>query len=192
LLFGGPLPILPAQILWNNIIGESILNFSFAFEPAEVGVMKRRPSMNSAYNILSGNIKKLIFTISAVTGVMILTLFGILLKIGVPIDEIRTMLFVALSLDSALFLFALKSFDRPIWHINIFSNKVLFVSVIVSLSAFALSIIITPIRNMLQLTTLSFYEILVLVGVAVFNLIAIETVKYFIFWKNRINDTITQ
>ncbi|MBI1999019.1 MAG: HAD-IC family P-type ATPase, partial [Parcubacteria group bacterium] len=30
---GGPLPLLPAQILWINIIEESFMNFAFAFEP---------------------------------------------------------------------------------------------------------------------------------------------------------------
>lgn len=191
LLVGGPLPILPAQILWHNIIEEGMLNFAFAFEPAERGVMKRRPSFHSAHNLLSRNIRKLILTIASITGVMVLLLFGILLRLGMSIEEVRTMMFVALSLDATFFIFSLKSFDKPIWKIELLSNKVLFVSVIASLSSLSITLLVGPIRDLLQLTKLSFSAVLILAFVALFNLATIETVKYFVFWKNKKSDTIT-
>jgi len=185
LILGFPLPILPAQILWHNIIEEGILNFAFAFEPAEKGIMKRKPSANSAYNLLSDEIKKLIFTIASITAVFVLIIFIILIKSGVPIEEVRTMMFVTLSLDATFFIFSLKSFTKPIWKINLLSNKVLFFSFLLTITMLVSSIVVVPLRNILQLTTLSAIEVSLLVGVAIFNLLLIETAKYFIFWKQK-------
>jgi len=36
LAMGFPLPILPAQILWSNIIEEGLMNFAFVFEPRRI------------------------------------------------------------------------------------------------------------------------------------------------------------
>lgn len=43
ILAGVELPILPVQILWINMVGAVTLALALAFEPAEAGVMERRP-----------------------------------------------------------------------------------------------------------------------------------------------------
>ncbi|HSH07653.1 MAG TPA: cation-transporting P-type ATPase [Burkholderiales bacterium] len=43
ILFGFTLPISPVQILWVNMITAVTLSLALAFEPNEVGVMRRRP-----------------------------------------------------------------------------------------------------------------------------------------------------
>ncbi len=41
--FGLPLPLLPAQLLWLNLVTNGIQDVALAFEPGEEGVLKRRP-----------------------------------------------------------------------------------------------------------------------------------------------------
>jgi len=43
LLMGFPLPILPVQILWANIIAGGLMSFAFAFEGKDKNLMKRNP-----------------------------------------------------------------------------------------------------------------------------------------------------
>jgi len=43
LLLEWPLPLLPAQILWLNLVTEGLQDVAIAFEPGEAGVMKRPP-----------------------------------------------------------------------------------------------------------------------------------------------------
>ena len=42
-LFGTPLPLLPVQLLWLNLVTNGIQDVALAFEPGEKGVLRRRP-----------------------------------------------------------------------------------------------------------------------------------------------------
>ena len=43
ILFELALPLAPAQVLWINMVTSSTLGLALAFEPAESGIMRRRP-----------------------------------------------------------------------------------------------------------------------------------------------------
>ena len=43
LFLGWPLPFLPAQLLWLNLVTNGLQDVALAFEPGEPGVLKRRP-----------------------------------------------------------------------------------------------------------------------------------------------------
>lgn len=43
IIFGLTLPLTPAQVLWANMVTSSTLGLALAFEPAERGIMRRRP-----------------------------------------------------------------------------------------------------------------------------------------------------
>ncbi len=182
-LFAVPLPILPAQILWVNIVEGGLLNFAFAFEPAEDSVMKRNPRSSSASNLVTGNIKKLIFAIGSITGLFTLALYMFLRNMGLPIEELRTVMFVTLSFDSIFFILSMKSFSKPIWKINIFTNRFLLISIITSVITLFAALAFEPLRNLLSLTTLHPIDVVALVFVAAFNMLTIETAKYYIFWR---------
>ncbi|MEX0652270.1 MAG: HAD-IC family P-type ATPase [Candidatus Paceibacterota bacterium] len=181
LAFGAPLPLLPGQILWANIVEEGFMSFSFAFEKAERGVMSRSPRENISRRILTKPIKKLIAIISIVTGVFLTALYFILLELGLPIEEVRTFMFVALSLDSIFFAFSFKSLHIPIWKVPFFNNRYLFGALVASISLLIVAITFPPLQRILSLVTLSFNEVLVLFGIGIFNLVLIETAKYFVF-----------
>ncbi len=178
---GAPLPLLPGQILWANIVEEGFMSFSFAFEGAEKGVMKRDPRDSLSKRILTTQIKKLIAIISIVTGVFLIALYFILLALDLPIEEIRTIMFVALSLDSIFFAFSFKSLHRPLWRIPVFDNRYLFGALFVSVVLLIGAVTLPPLRTLLSLTTLTPLEWIVLGGIGLFNLFVIEIVKYFIF-----------
>ena len=184
LAFGAPLPLLPAQILWANIIEEGFMSFSFAFEKKSPGIMRRNPKESSSRNILTPALQRLIILVSTITGIFLVCLFFILQHMGLPIEEIRTVMFVALSLDALLFTFSIKSFDRPLWKINIFTNRYLLVAFGTSILLLIAAVTLEPLRTLLSLTPLSFFDGLLLLGVGLFNLLTIEAAKFFLFgWK---------
>jgi Ca2+-transporting ATPase len=185
LLFGAPIPLLPVQILWANIIEEGPMSFAFAFEKKDKNLMKRDPRSSTSRNILTPRIKKFILTIGIVTGVALTILYFILLKMGMHIDTVRTIMFVAISIDSMFFTFSLKSFDTPLWKINIFSNKFLIVAFFFSLLLLVTAISLAPLRTLLSLTTLTTAQFIFLGAMGIFNLITIELAKYFLFFKKK-------
>lgn len=183
LILGAPLPILPAQILWINIIEDGLLNFSFAFEPAEKDIMKRNPNLKTSKNIISKDIRKMILMTGIITALFTLVLFLVLRYFDVPNEELRTIMFLTLSFDSILFSFSIKNLKKPLWKINIFSNKFLNGALVLSAIALLGALKFEPLRNLLQLTILNNFDLWIILLVALFNLFTIEIVKYFIFWR---------
>lgn len=186
LFFAAPIPLLSSQILWANIIGGGLMSFAFAFEQKDKNIMKRNPRSSRSKNILTPIIKKFIFTIGIITGVTLAILYFLLLKIGVPVETARTIIFIAVSIDSIFFTFSLKSFDTPLWKINIFSNKFLIVAFAVSVALLVSAISLSSLRTLLSLTTLTSTQMLFLGGVGIFNLITIEVAKYFLLFRRKV------
>jgi Ca2+-transporting ATPase len=56
-LAGSPLPLLPLQILWLNLVTDTFPALALAFEPAEAGIMERPPRDPDA-GILSGHLMR--------------------------------------------------------------------------------------------------------------------------------------
>jgi len=183
LIMGAPLPLLPAQILWANIIEEGLMSFPFAFEKKDPHSMQRDPRSHRAKNIMTTEVKKLIFTVGLITGFFLIALYFVLLRYGLPIEEIRTLMFVALSIDSIFFAFSLKSFDTPLWKINIFSNKFLIVGLVSSILLLFGALTLSPLQTLLSLTPLTPLAVALLFGIGIFNLFTIEVSKYFLFDK---------
>ena len=181
---GLPLPILPVQILWVNILEEGFLTFGFAFEPGEKGIMKQRPQSLHLRTVLTKEIKQLIMLAGVITGVFSTALFLWLVARGVPVEEIRTIMFVVLSLDSLMFAFSLKQLRRPLWTTHLFNNHYLLFAIALSTLGIVATFAFAPLRSLLSLTVPNAFDIWVLVGVALVNLLTIEGAKKIVFRAN--------
>lgn len=179
LMSGLPIPLLPAQILWTNLVGEGLLNFAYAFEPEEGDVMRRAPRQKSA-PFFTREMFFLIFVIGIFTDIVLASLFFYLFFAGWDLNRIRSILFVGLVLDTIFFLFALRSFSRPFWRVPFGSNPYLLVALALNLALLASAFLIAPLRGLLHLTPLSLNEVLLLFGLGLFNLAAIELGKWII------------
>ncbi|MBI3074760.1 MAG: HAD-IC family P-type ATPase [Parcubacteria group bacterium] len=177
---GGPLPLLPAQILWINIVEESFMNFAFAFEPEEPGIMRRDPRRVSE-GILTKPMKSLIVIIAVVTGAILVALYAWLQGRGIPEGELRTLMFVAVAVDSIFFSFSFKSFQTPLWRINIFSNTYLLAALLLSVLALFAALLWAPLMTLLSLEPLGKELFLLLIGLGILNIATIEVTKYFVF-----------
>ena len=128
LLLGLPLPITAAQILWVNLVEDTLPGVALAFEPSEKEVMSEPPRPKKA-SILDRELKVLIFIIGLFTDLVLLTLFFWLLRGFLHLHFIQTVIFVALGIDSLFYVFACRSFRKTIFQKNILANKPLIASV---------------------------------------------------------------
>ena len=177
LFFGMPLPILPAQILWANIVQEGFMNFAFAFEPKEDDVLKRDPRKNSSRRILNKQMLYIILGVGIITSLFLLILFLFLHSYGLPLEELRTIMFVGLSLDAIFFSFSFKSLRKSLWQINPFSNNYLIFAFVLSLLLLVSSLYFQPISSLLRVSRLTLFDLGMLALIGLFNLTAIETAK---------------
>jgi magnesium-transporting ATPase (P-type) len=142
--------------------------------------MERDPKDPAMKEILTKNLKKLIAIIVFVTGGFLVALYFTLLRMGFALEEIQTIMFIALSVDSIFFTFSIKNLHKPIWQVNPFSNKYLVFAFLASLTALFLALTFPPIRNLLSLMPISGVLYLVL-GFGLVNLFIIELGKRVVF-----------
>ena len=176
LLLGMPLPILPAQILWINLLEDGFPSIALAYEPGEKEVMSEKPK-KSTEQIFNYEMKTMFVLIGIIINVF---LFGVLYffwKISHNIDYIRTLIFVILSLDSLIYVFSLKSLRNSIFH-NPFSNKLLVFSTLFGFGMLLLGIYLPFLQKFLHLQALSFNDWVLPVELVLLKVGLIELIKY--------------
>jgi magnesium-transporting ATPase (P-type) len=90
ILFELTLPLTPAQILWINMATSITLGLALAFEPAEDGIMRRRPRPPGE-SLLSGFFVWRVLLVSTLMMTGALGLFLWELSLGTSIETARTM-----------------------------------------------------------------------------------------------------
>ncbi|MDD5043090.1 MAG: HAD-IC family P-type ATPase [Patescibacteria group bacterium] len=178
LLLGLPLPLLPAQILWVNLVADGFPTFALAFESSEKEVMREKPYPKKA-PIMDAEMKALIFIIGIFTDLVLFGLFFYFLGKEYTLDHIRTFLFAALSIDSLFYIQACRSFRRPFWGNNLFSNNILNLSILFSLMTLVLSVYWKPLQLLLRTMPLDGLDWTFLLGLGIMELFAIELTKSF-------------
>jgi len=179
-----PLPILPAQILWVNLVEDSLPAVSLAFESKEKDVMNRKPEDPRA-SLLTKEMKALIFAIGLVTDLILFGLFLWLLGKALPIAEIRTIIFAALTIDSIFYVFSCKNLHKNIWQIKIFSNVFLLGSWIFAVVMLIVGIYVPIFQKLLKTIPLNLFDWILVLGIGVMNLFFIELTKFFFTRKNK-------
>jgi P-type Ca2+ transporter type 2C len=183
LFLGLPTPLLPAQILWVNLVEDGLPGIALAFEPKDDNLMTE-PPRDKKEPILDNEIKTIIFIIGFVTDFLLLAIFLILLKINLSLSMIRTIIFAALAVDSLLYVFSCKTLRKNIWHENIFSNKFLILAVLVGLFLLLAGIYIPFFNILLKTKPLPLIAWLLIVGKGLTNVIGIEFIKW-LYLKNK-------
>jgi P-type Ca2+ transporter type 2C len=185
LLLGVPIPITAAQILWINLVTDGFPYLALTLEPGEKDVMSQAPRKKGE-PIMNRDMKLLVFIIGVVTD---LGLFGLYLVLfhnsGVDFAHIQTIMFTALAMDSLLFVFAVRSFRTSIFRQNPFRNRWLVASVVIGASVQIMAIYFEPLQNLFGTVGLGLTDWLLILGLSVVKLIAIELTKDMLNYKYR-------
>ena len=177
------LPVLAGQILWVNLIEDSLPALALAFESKEKGIMKRKPE-NPKNPLLNQEMKVLIFVIGIFTDFLLFFLFVWLLGQNLPQKEIRTIIFAGLAIDSLFYVFSCKNLKKNIWQINPFSNLILTFSWLWGVIMLLVAIYLPFFQNLLKTVPLNLYDWGLLIVLGFLNLFLIEATKWY-FIKNK-------
>jgi P-type Ca2+ transporter type 2C len=189
ILFNTPLALLPAQILWINIVNDGLPHFSLAFENDDSGAMNEKP-ISKKEPILNKEMKIIIFGVGIVRDVMIFGFFYLLLKQSMDVRELQTIMFAALGVKSLVSIFSLRSLTVPVWKMNIFSNRYLIMAVAASSLFLLLGIYWRPLQIVLSTVPLNQEAWVFIFLLAFFNMTLIEIVK--LFFKVKRSENIIQ
>lgn len=179
---GTPLAILPAQILWVNIVNDGLPDFSLAFEKGDDGILAEKP-VEKKEPIINREMKIIIFAAGLVRDFFILGIFYYLLRHSLDIAYIRTIVFAAVGVDSLMYIFSLRSFKKPIWRLNPFSNPYLVGAVSFSLFLLLAAIYWPPLQMILSTVPLDLNSWLLVVSTGFLAIIIIEMIKHYFIGK---------
>lgn len=183
LMIGLPLPLLPAQILWTNILSEGFMNFSFAFEPKESDLMRRDPRVVGAKQLVSRHLVGFVVTVGLLSGLLLLCLYWYLIAVlSMSEASAQALMFVALNLSMVFSVFSFKDLRAPIWKTRFFTNPYLFASITFSLFGLLIAFFVEPITKILRLAVFDPTDHLVLIiGMILANIMLVEMAKSYFF-----------
>lgn len=178
-VMGLPLPVLAVQILWVNLIDDSLPSLALTLDPYESGLMKRPPRPQKE-KILNRPMAILILIISIVTGFTILFTFLIVLKTTGDLERARTMAFVLLGFDSLLYVFSVRSLRHSIFKNKLFNNRALILAVLIGFGL-QLSVVYIPfLQGPLGTKAISINDLALVIVIAFGVLFVIEFFKLII------------
>lgn len=121
-----PLPLLPIQILWVNLVTDGLPALALSAEPIEKDVMKKPPRRKEE-GIINRNIMISMILIGMIMAAVSLFLFTVGMKDS--LEKGRTFAFSALAFLEMYHVFNCKSEHRSVFAAGIFSNMYLILSV---------------------------------------------------------------
>lgn len=183
LLFGWPLPVLAVQILWVNLVNESLPAVALAMDPAERDVMDLKPQ-DASSPIVDNFIRFLIGVVGCVSAVILFLMF-IFFKFSFNNTAYaQSVVFVGLGVSALFSSFSVRSLRQPIWDIPFFENRYLLGATAVGILLLASAVYLPPLRFILRSQPIGFLDWVIILGAGVFNIILIETAKWFFVKKS--------
>lgn len=149
ILLGGPLILLPVQILWMNLVTDGVTALALGLEPSEPGSMKDPPRHPST-KILSGRALAAIAALGGLIGFGTYYLFRHGLSTGMDETQARTLAFTAIIIFEKINVFNFRSMRSPLLRLGIFSNPYLCLALLLNIGLQIVAVYAPPMQSLLQ------------------------------------------
>jgi Ca2+-transporting ATPase len=171
-----PLPVLPAQILWVNIIQETFPTIALAFDKSEKENMNEPPRKRNS-QLIDREMRVMITALSFVANGLLLGLFFFIFKTTNNLAMSRTMMFAGLAIASLFYIYSIRSLRYQLWQKNPFDNWHLNAAVLFGCLLFLGAIYLPSLQKLLQTVPLDSNAWLLLGIFGVVNVVIIELIK---------------
>lgn len=155
LLIGGPLIFLATQILWMNLITDSVTAVALGLEKEEAGQMQQAPRKPDE-PILGRAGLALIAAFGIYTASASLWVFYTFMPLGV--DIARTAAFTAMLIFEKVSVFAFRSLRRPVSAVGWLSNPLLIVAFTISVGLQVAAVYWPPLQHLLRTVPLAWQQ----------------------------------
>ena len=176
LVLGLKSPLLAIQLLWINLVTDSLPAIALGLEPAEKDIMKRPPVDNKKGIFADGLWNKIVVE-GIMIGVLTLVAFGIGNKCY-GLDVARTMAFVSLGLLELIHSFNIKS-EQSIFKTGLFENKYLIWSFVLGVIVQTIVVWIPVLADMFKVVPLTQHQWFITIGISLLPILIVELQKKF-------------
>ncbi|HGH3086038.1 TPA: cation-translocating P-type ATPase, partial [Legionella pneumophila] len=176
LLIGWPLPLLPIQLLWINLVTDGLPAIGLATDMSEPGILNRPPRATQKSMMDRAFFKRVTF-VGCLKALVILSVFAYEYLIDKDLIQAQDAAFSVLVTAELLWAFGARSDTKNIWQVGLFSNLRLFFIVSISFSLQVLIHHIPVLRELFGIQPVSFTQCLVWILLGMVPLLVIEAQK---------------
>ncbi|MFO9701334.1 cation-translocating P-type ATPase [Legionella pneumophila serogroup 1] len=176
LLIGWPLPLLPIQLLWINLVTDGLPAIGLATDMSEPGILNRPPRATQKSMMDMAFFKRVTF-VGCLTALVTLGVFAYEYLIDKDLIQAQDAAFSVLVTAELLRAFGARSDTKNIWQVGLFSNLRLFFIVSISFSLQVLIHHIPALRELFGIQPVSFTQCLVWILLGMVPLLVIEAQK---------------
>ena len=173
--------LLPVQILWINLVTDSLPALALAVDPAEKAIMKKKPMKNTKGIFTKGMAWRIVYQ-----GIMIglLTLAAFVLglateNVSVP-EKIaigETMAFTVLALSELVHVFNIRNNKESIFKTNPFNNGKLILAIVVSATLMITVLVVPALRDIFGIAVLPLHKLEETIALVFAPLLIVEIFK---------------
>ena len=174
----------PVQLLWINLVTDTLPAIALGVEPVEDGIMKRKPRGKKS-NFFSGGVASSIIYQGLVETALVLSAYGLGLAIGPHVDNMAmqhgdalTMAFLTLGLIQLFHAFNSKYVHQSIFSSHTFANKWFNWAILISALIMA-AVEIPFLTRLFDVTELNCEQWAVVLGAGIIMILIVEIVKFF-------------
>lgn len=185
LIAGMPLPVVAVQILWINLVTDTLMVIPLGLEPAERKIMQQPPRQPDA-PILGGYMISRVIALALTMAVSVLLIFWVALN-KYDVEHARTFAFTTLVVLQWIGAFIMRSdFESLFTHIRI-PNVKLYICLAAAILLQVLAFVVPAMREALHLTIVPFGELAVACFVASAVLIVVSEIHKLIGRRRRVS-----
>jgi Ca2+-transporting ATPase len=172
---GMPLPLIPLQILWINLLADGVLALALSVEPPEREVMQRSPR-KSTESIFSRGVGVNIIGVGLLLGLVLLAIAYRYWSTGQA--SWQTMVFTTLALSRVWLAETMRSERDSVFRLGLWSNRPLLGAVALTIGLQLLVIYSPLLQPIFQTTALSARDLAISLGLSTVVFWAIELQKW--------------
>ena len=173
-----PLPLLPAQILWMNLVTDGLPGVALATERRAKDVLDRSPHSREA-PILTRRVLFLTVITAALMCLGTLGLFSWALRSG-DLSYARTVAFTSMVVFQLCNVFSMRSIRTSIFRLGFLSNGYVFLAVVASMLMQVAVLYLPPLQRIFRTVPLGLVDWAAIVVVSSSVFFAVEIYKWFL------------
>ncbi|MDD5109607.1 MAG: cation-transporting P-type ATPase [Patescibacteria group bacterium] len=181
LLFNLPLPLLPAQILWINLIDDCLPAIALTAERGEETEVMLEPPRRRSESVIDFRLGLLILIICGTISALLFNVFLWLVRASTNIDYLRTIIFTELAVDSLLYVFSTRSLRHTLFTRAFTGNPYLLGAVGIGFSLQILAVYEPHLQRVFRTVPLGAWDWLLIAGLAGTIIAVIEASKYLVY-----------
>ncbi len=174
---GMPLPLIPIQILWINLVTDGVPGLALAVEKGEHGIMARKPVPPNE-GIFSRGLGRDILWVGILMGIVSLGVGYWAFLSGVETQVWRTMVFTTLTIAQMGNALAIRATHDSLWEIGLFSNRLMVVAVVVTFLLQMALLYVPFLQGIFNTVALTPSQLGISLAVSLTVLVAVEVVKW--------------